>query len=40
MVVVAWGYSETRSVVMEANRLETGEGVREDSDLGVVLESG
>ena len=40
MVVVVWGYNETRSVVMEANCPEIGEGVREDSDLGVVLESG
>ena len=33
MVVVVWGYSETRSIVMEANCLVVaGEGVREDSD--------
>jgi hypothetical protein len=39
-VVVVWGCGETRSVVMEANCLEAGEGVREDTDLGVVLEIG
>ncbi len=37
-MVVVWGYGETRSVVMEADYLEVGEGVCEDSDLEVVLE--
>ncbi len=40
MVVVVWGCGETRSVVMEANCREAGEGVREDIDSGVVLEFG
>ncbi len=40
MVVVVCGCGETRSVVLEANCLEAREGVREDSDLGVVLKFG
>ncbi len=32
VVVVVWGYSEIRSIVTEANCLEAGEGVCEDSD--------
>ena len=32
VVVVVLGYSETRSIVMEANCLETGEILCEDSD--------
>ena len=40
MVVVVGGCGETRAVVMEVNCLETGEGVCEDTDPGVVLEFG
>ena len=40
VVVVVWGCGETRSVVMEANSMEAGEGVREDTDPRVVLEFG
>jgi hypothetical protein len=40
VVVVVWGYSKARSIVMEANGLETREGVCEDSYPWVVLESG
>jgi hypothetical protein len=38
--MVMWGCGETRSIVMEAYRLEAREGVREDPDPRVVLEFG
>jgi hypothetical protein len=36
--MVVWGHSEARSIVMDAECLETGEGVCEDTHLWVVLE--